>query len=453
MNPINAEKNVIYNGDGGFLTHSPTNNTIFNLLDYTPTESGMYKPSAGTAGEVMSKAVGPSSGKTYLKIKFPDGISVINKDKVRQQDVSLLPFSKNRQTVRTGRGIKGLLTAGDFKFKESEIEKFINLYKSEIDKMNDIFRSFDLVKGDDISYWYNFENYEMQRSKGTLSTSCMCSVPSSYFQIYTKNPDVCQLLILKNDEGNKIKGRALVWKLKSPEGITYMDRIYTHNDSDIELFRQYAKSKGWHYKPNNNHQTSNDMVNPNGDVVQMGTLFVQLGDHTYSKYPYLDTLKAFNTYKKTLSTEDDHTGDCYILEDTGGGYVGSDCDLCSGEGRVDCPDCEGSGEIYCNNCDGSGNVDCTDCNADGKIECDICDGTEEVDCTKCGGSGKDDEDEDCIDCEGSGKESCTNCEGGTTKCQQCKGEGYEECDDCGGRGEYECGNCEGVGRVDCPDCG
>ena len=457
LNPANAEKNVIYDGDGGILTHSPSNNNIFNLLDYTPLESGMYKPPIGTVGEVISKAVGPSSGKTYLKIKFPDGISVINKDKVRQQDVSLLPFTKNRQTVRTGRGIKGLLSAGEFKFKESEIEKFINLYKSEIDKMNDIFRKFDLVKGDDIAYWYNFEKYEKQRGlgTGTLGSSCMCAVPSNYFQIYTRNTDVCQLLILKNDDGDKIKGRALVWKLKKPDGVTYMDRIYTHNDSDVELFRQYAKSKGWYYKPENNHRPTNDMVNSEGNVIEMGTIFVQLGDYSYSKYPYLDTLKAYNAIQQTLSTEDDNSGDCLILEDTGGGYLNNDeCDFCGGEGRVDCGNCDGRGEINCNTCDGDGELDCGNCDGDGEVECSTCDGDGEVKCSTCDGSGNDDDGNKCHNCKGTGKKSCQSCdESGQIKCRECRGKGKGECDDCSGKGEYECDECNGNGRVDCPECG
>ena len=82
------------------------------------------------------------------------------------------------------------------------------------------------------------------------------------FNIYIKNPDVCRLVILREDD--KILGRALVWKLVSIrsgvgekfEGVEYfMDRQYTIKDSDVNKFRNFAKEQGWIYKTNNNHHS------------------------------------------------------------------------------------------------------------------------------------------------------------------------------------------------------
>ena len=266
FNPENLEKFAIYNGDGGFLTHGEANNDIFNLLGYEKTTVQMFHPEVGERGEVLSKAIGSKTGKTYLKIKFPDGISVINQDKVKFEDPNKLAFSLGRQKVRTGRGLNGILNSANLTFSDSEIEKFVNLYKAEVDKMNDIFRNFELVKGDDIGKWYHFEKYEFQTKKGQLSNSCMCQKPPSFFEIYTSS-DNCQLLILKTEDGEKIKGRALVWKLHSPAGITYMDRVYTHFDSDVELFRQYAQKQGWYYKASNNNGADTRMISPDGTVV------------------------------------------------------------------------------------------------------------------------------------------------------------------------------------------
>jgi len=451
LSPENLEKFAIYNGDGGVLTHGPSNAAIFNLLDYQPTGDRMYRPELGTKGEVLSKAVGPSSGKTYLKIKFPDGISVINQEKIRYEDVNKLPFTQGRQKIRIGRGIKGLLASGGATFTDTELEKFVNLYKAEIEKLNDVFRHFELVKGDDIANWYDNRNYESGRDRGPLSGSCMASVPSSFFEIYTSNQDSCQLLILKTEDGQKIKGRALVWKLQSPEGITYMDRIYTHYDSDVEIFRQYAKKNGWYYKPNNNHMTSNDMVSPDGSVVRMGTLIVKVGKGGYGRYPYLDTLKYYNPENGTLSTE--QMGDCYTLEDTGGSYTNNDdCDFCGGDGRVDCPDCDGDGDFRCSECDGDGDIECGECDGKGKVDCSSCDGEGEEECSSCDGTGKDGDD-DCSDCDGKGKIECSSCDGeGKKECDDCSGNGEIKCDNCNSRGREECSNCDGEGRVDCPEC-
>ncbi len=451
FNPDNLQKYVYYAGDGGLLTHSDANNNIFNLLGYEPTEGSMFRPEVGEKGEVLSKAVGPTSGKTYLKIQFANGISVINQDKVRYDDPSKLAFTQGRQKIRVGRGIRALLNSANLTFSDSEIERFVNLYKAEIEKMNDIFRNFERVKGDDISEWYNYGKYELGRNKGTLSNSCMSAVSSSFFEIYTSN-DACSMLILKTDDGTKIKGRALVWDLLSPEGITYMDRIYTHNDSDVELFRQYAQKQGWHYKPNNNNEATSVMVSPSGESVDLGDFVVKVGRSSYSKYPYVDTIKYFDMSKKTLSTNSAGY-DVVTLEDTGGGYINdSECDFCSGEGSVDCPDCDGIGTIDCSECGGVGDFECAYCEGEEEIDCSYCSGGGEVECSICDGSGKDDDDNDCSDCDGKGRIECDDCDGsGKKECTRCDS-GRNECDDCGGRGKTYCHGCDGERRVDCPEC-
>ena len=281
----------------------------------------------------------------------------------------------------------------------------------------------------------------------------MANSPASFFEIYTSNPDVCQLLILKTEDGQKIKGRALVWKLAGPQEITYMDRVYTHDDSDVELFRQYAAKNGWYRKPNNNHAVDEYMITPEGTSVRLGSLYVKVGKGGYSRYPYLDTLKYYNEYKGTLSTNDD--GSCITLEDTGGSYINNEeCDWCGGDGRVDCPDCDGNGDFECSECNGAGEVSCNDCDGDGKVDCADCDGSGDVECSSCDGEGKDEDGEECSDCEGKGRVSCDDCSGeGKVECDNCGGKCDVECGDCDGRGRVECDRCDGDGRVDCPECG
>jgi hypothetical protein len=95
--------------------------------------------------------------------------------------------------------------------------------------------------------------------EGTLGNSCMAK-KSGIFNIYTENPEMCQLLILLNEE-DKLIGRALIWKLKSlnihksDEEVIFMDRQYSILESDVEKFRNYAKEKGWSYKCYNNHHS------------------------------------------------------------------------------------------------------------------------------------------------------------------------------------------------------
>ncbi len=146
-------------------------------------------------GELIKEVKSPESENIYVKVKFPGGVTVINKNYIRPVDIHKMPFAQNRQTIRVGRGIKALLSKTDYKFTDSEIEQFVNKYKSAWDKMNDIFRNFELVNGDDIGRWYNYGMYD-NPSRGTLGSSCMKSSRVSFFHIYMKNPDKCSLLIL-----------------------------------------------------------------------------------------------------------------------------------------------------------------------------------------------------------------------------------------------------------------
>lgn len=430
----NREKFVIYTGNGGFLSHSEGNKELFKLLDYDPIGSKCYHPEVGDKGEVMSKVVSGSSGRTYLKVRYDNGISVINMNNTKYEDLSMLPFTQNRQNIRIGRGIRGLLTASGQKFTDSEIEEFVNKYKSEYDKMNDVFRLFDVVEGKEIAYWYNYNNYAELRNRGQLSSSCMSGVNSSFFDIYVNNPDSCKLVILKTEDGKKIKGRALLWKLTKPDGVMFLDRIYTHYESDIELFKQYAKFKKWNVKPNNQSTNDSAMIDPSGSRVDVGEITTKVNSGGYSRYPYLDTLKYYDKSNGKLTTSEDGygDGDTYLLEDTSGGTINDEgCDYCDGSGRVDC-----------NYCDGDGQRECSDCEGSGEMDCENCDGSGSVECGDCGGEGQNEDGSDCELCSGEGQVACDECKRGKVKCDNCDGDGELDCDYCGGDG-----------RVDCPECG
>lgn len=431
------DKFAIFNGGSGFLKHTPGNAELFELLEYEPVGEKTYHPQNGEKGEILKKAKSLKSDNIYVKIQFPGGLTVVNENNLRYVDVNQLPFQQNRQTIRTGRGVKALLGKSDYKFTDADIEQFVNKYKSAWDAMNDIFRKFELVSGDDIARWYNHNNYAEQR--GTMGSSCMKAVSPSYFNIYVNNPEKCSLLILKSDDGQKIKGRALVWKLDNPQ-VTYVDRIYTNNDSDVELFKQYAYGKGWYHKPHQSSSTDSTVVGKEGSRKE-GHLVVNLknsNEGDYDKYPYLDTLKYFNTSSGKLTTEEMRGyGDYITLEDTGGRWIeDEECDHCGGDGRVDCYECDGDGKIRCSECYSRSARRST-----GKVECDECSGAGELDCPDCDGKGEIDG-ESCDNCEGNGKKDCPDCDGN----------GDVDCEECGGDGEVECGNCDGDGRVDCPEC-
>lgn len=416
--------------NGGWLKHKETNQHLFDKLNYDyETSETPYAPSSIEQGKEISRVTSESSGKTYVYVEFENGKGVYNINKLREvvDDGINKVWSKNRQEIKVGKGIRAILKSADIEIEPKDLETFVNSFKALVDKMNDKFSFFEEVKGEDISYWYKWSNY-LER-KGTLGTSCMSNVPSEYFDIYVKNPETCSLLIFKSpDDETKILGRSLLWTLK--DGKRYLDRIYTINDSDVKLFREYAKENGWYAKSNNGSRESPYAISPDGEEVSLDiTVDVESGE--YDAYPYLDTLKYYYPSEGTLSIY--NSSDAYTLESVDGNAI--NCEYCEGSGAVTCSSCDGYGEQNCHRCDSSGEIYCSDCDGDGEVECDSCDGEGTIE-------NDEGEEEECSDCSGSGE----------VECEECSGRGEVECEECYGRGEYECEECWGRGEVDCYEC-
>lgn len=410
---------------GGWLKHKDTNAEIFDKLGYTYEEgTEPYKPNSRDLGTVVAKVTSETSGKTYFWIKWQGGTGtdkegvelgqgVYNQDKVTLIDSSqaLLRevWSKNRQDIKVGRGIRALMrSVGETSFLDKDYEAFVNMFKATIDKLNDKFSYFNVVSGDDIHYWYDNKKY--YERKGTLGSSCMAGADESWLEIYTANPNQVNLVIFKSqDDDSKIVGRALLWTLT--DGKKFMDRIYTINDSDVNLFREFAKENGWYAKYYNSSSDSGKAIAPDGSTIELN-LTVNLDKKNYRNFPYLDTLKYFLEGRGILSNRK-NSGEEITLEDTGGGHVSS-CEYCNGSGTQECGDCYGRGEFDCNECYGNGEISCSNCEGSGNLGED--EEGNSIECDECGGSGN-------------------------QECGSCGGSGREECSSCDGRGEYSCGEC------------
>jgi hypothetical protein len=393
---------------GGWLKHSDANKSIFQQLGYEP-EGDAYQPNSIAIGEVISKMTSQTSGKVWCYVKFPEGKGVYNQEKLRVVDERLKEvWSKNRQEVRIGRAIRALLTVAGENVLDKDLEVFVNQWKATVDKMNDRFQYFDVVDGEDIGHWYHYSNYKERN--GSLGSSCMSNVNSNYFDIYIKNVDVCKLIILRSIEDDSlIVGRALLWTLS--DGKKFVDRIYTIQDSDVQLFRDYAKENGWYTKQYNSSSDSGRAIAPDGTLVDLRTITVDIISGMYEAYPYLDTLKYFKPREGTLSNVRTGRGDEYTLEDTSGELWR--CEYCGGSGMQTCGNCDGDGNWGCSRCNGSGDINCGECGGSGKTEGE--EGEEE--CDACGGSGK-------------------------NECNHCDGDGRIDCEDCNGRGEHSCYECQ-----------
>ena len=422
-----------YVTQGKYLSSEPQFQYLWDPLEIERKE--IPEPPPGTMGTLGKEVISPRSGKKFV-VFIPDNKDLeqipVNIDALKlgmgDEDVDF--FNLNRQTIRVGRGVRAILNAAKVNVVDKEIEDFVNKYKAVIDSINDILSHFEVVKGYAIAEWYNYEKYEKGTDRGTLGSSCMADVEDSFFDIYCKNPDKVQLILYKSpDVDGKIKGRALLWKLD--DGKMYVDRIYTHEDSDVELFRQYAKRNGYYAKYRNSSSTDSTSIDPTtGNSVDL-TLSVHLNPGRHSKYPYLDTFKYYNPATGVIHNRRSD-GDL-VLEDTDGGTAG--CSECDGEGTIECYECNGSGEHQCSNCDG-----------DGTVICSKCKGEDNIICTKC--KGKKTVTVDGIEVK------CDLCKGeGSIECPDCDGDGRYDCDECDGRGENECEECNGRGVMDCPECG
>jgi hypothetical protein len=325
-------KFVTTNGVGNaYLTFNKkddqyVNRAIFDALGFDADSVPHQNPGENVVGDIMGEV--PSKklpGKVYVLFKWGENNAcVINKQFVIPYDDRYdRIWSLTKNPIRIGRVVNSLLSIAKITATPKEIEDFVNAYKSSWDIMNDAFLKFDIVKEGDIAYWYSNENYE-DGGRSTLGNSCMAEVDSSYFDIYVKNPDVCQLVILYGDKGqlvdgkwksDRIKGRALLWKTSNGE--MFMDRIYYNYESDVDLFKQFAEKNDWWCKK---HQDSDSgFTAQKGNQHKNPSYTVRLSKSTFDAYPYVDTLTYIDFSGKTLSNERD----------------GADAELCSTGGEYD----------------------------------------------------------------------------------------------------------------------
>ena len=310
------------------------NESLFRKLGFTPQEPTSENhpvPGPGVTGVIISETISNKSGKTYVLFQWEDegkkNLICLNKEALNQEsEVEEMLYKQSRNPIRIGRLVNSLMNAIKQPVTQREVEEFANIYKSAYDILNDAFMKFDVVSGYEIARWYDESSYESNDS--TLGSSCMrYDECSSYFGIYTDNSGVCQLVILYSDKGsivdgkfksNFIKGRALLWKTN--QGDMFMDRIYTNNDSDVELFKQFAEKNGWWCKKAQN--SSCNFTAQKGNAFKDPTYSVDLRWANQDYYPYVDTL-AYLTIDPdgeagVISNDSDVINAEFYLRDTEG---------------------------------------------------------------------------------------------------------------------------------------
>jgi hypothetical protein len=184
--------------------------------------------------------------------------------------------SKTKSKAKIGRMIRQILKDNGHDFSEPDIEKFVNQFKSTWNRLHGVGRKVEIVKGDDIIHWYNENNYF--KLDGTLGNSCMRHPhKANFLRIYADNSNKCSLVTLRQDD--KLLARALVWKLD--DGRTYLDRIYSIQDNDMDFVYNWALQNIGDNNPNNL---------PSHFKGRQGVVKCTLDKSIFDEYPYADTM-------------------------------------------------------------------------------------------------------------------------------------------------------------------
>jgi len=322
---LNDTREIIYNViDGGkYLTHSDKNDQVFKRLGYEKDGRENWAPPVGTIVSILNETDSNSGNKTYCLVKLSDGdkLGVINKSALSEfDDYRSGVWKKSRNPINVGRLVRSILLSIKFSFTDVDLNKFVDLYKSKHDYINNQSRLFEIVTGDEIRHWYNGSNYS--GFGGSLSNSCMKGPEcQNYLYIYSMN-DVRMLVLFTDDDKKTIRGRAIIWNATIDDtNVTFMDRIYTNDDCDINLFKSFAEDSGWYNKMEQDMETD-FTIQFGSKTINNPKIKVSLKNIDYGQYPYMDTMCYFY-YESGLLTNFS-TGDNYYkeLRDTSGGYEG-----------------------------------------------------------------------------------------------------------------------------------
>jgi hypothetical protein len=181
---------------------------------------------------------------------------------------------------------------------EKDLDIFTSLYKAATAQRD---FTLQIVSGIEMKKWYSGRYY--QQTGGTLYNSCMkhdhCQ---DLFEIYIQNPEVCQMLIMLDNDGY-LMGRALIWNAvdmdKNTE-IKVMDRIYCVDDSkNVSYFKEWADDNGYIYKKEQNWK--NSLQFETNGAAFFKKISVKIKKLSFIKYPYIDTFKFWDEKNCTLS--------------------------------------------------------------------------------------------------------------------------------------------------------
>lgn len=308
-----------------------------DLKDLYGEESGQDITFVDIEDDTLSYSTMKNIEKEFPKL-YNQAINWIPSSVLRDWSQDLLE-SPTRGNIKIGKFINKVLKG---KYPEALVDKFVTYIKSKSKKKESW--NISLVKGDEISKYYDSNNYVERR--GTLGSSCMTdkhklsssgfngvvkdeSALKSLFDIYTKNSESCSLLIMTNEEG-KLGARALVWNAKVTfcrdtkgqvtqlDNIQFLDRVYTTEDWMVHRMTRWAKDNGMAIRYYQG-LGDGDWIEYNG-VKYQAEMEVNVKKIHYSAFPYLDTFNRYDVKRGKLYNYKPSKFSGFGLQSTHGNY-------------------------------------------------------------------------------------------------------------------------------------
>jgi hypothetical protein len=245
----------------------------------------------------------------------------------------------NRNQMKIGKFVTAVLGP----IPPKELEEFVNKLKSKKDNEYEI----KIVEGDEIKKYYRTEalvaggsrNPQLEYSE--IMRSCMRDkekVKPNVFDIYTKNPESCKMVVML-DENKNLVSRAILWKVNNsqnnqkneyfggtntdgggklslPDSFWFMDRVYSVENWMDNLMYDWAKKKGYVCK-RGNWGNRNIVFNGVGGHCEME---VDVKKIAYKGFPFMDTFIYYDVKNGKLRNFDSSDFKGFGLQSTTGSY-------------------------------------------------------------------------------------------------------------------------------------
>lgn len=249
------------------------------------------------------------------------------------QGNSVKRFS-NRNQIKIGKFVTSVLGPVPAK----ELEDFVNKLKSSKDRGLEI----KIVEGEEIKKYYRTEALTTIASytHSEIMRSCMRDkekVKPNVFDIYTKNPESCKMVVMLDENGGLVS-RAILWKvdnskknqtneyfggpstdggkLNLPESFWFMDRVYSVENWMDKSMYDWADKKGYVSK-RGNWGNRNIVFNGVGGHCEME---VDVKKIAYKGFPYMDTFIYYDVKNGKLRNFDAPGFKGFGLQSTAGNY-------------------------------------------------------------------------------------------------------------------------------------